>query len=226
MIMSTYLSFIKCILLFFTGAFFACSSNNELDTESTDFKSSSLAVIDVSGKSTLPQQYKVDGRLSSSVAQTIGKSGVDVNYVPVEIGLRKLSIGSYQDSIRIEESNYYTVMVHDADSIQLVLDAPYASKHFNQGPQIRWNIVDEVSESYRIDIKSDTLLLKDVMSNRFTSTLINDHATLYLYKRGGDELLEKVTVPTQLNRKETVVFSKNLITASYSTNIVSQHVKP
>lgn len=225
-VMGANFSLHHCGFILLFSVFIACSADSDVANELTNIKSSSVAVINVSGKATIPTQFKIDGQLSSGVAQTIGSSTVASSYIPVEAGVRRLSIGSYQDSILIKESNYYTVMVYDNDSIQLSLDAPYTSNYFNVGPQIRWDIANENSASYRLDIKSDTLLLKDVLANSFTPILIEDQATLFLYQKGDDEVLKQVIVPTKLNRKETVYFTKNTSTNEFSVDIVSQYVKP
>lgn len=223
---STYARYVILGLALIT---LSCSSNSD-SSESIilpdDIKTSSVAVIDVSGKANIPGQYRIDGLLSSNVGQTIGSSNVAAVYVPVEAGLRKLSIGDFSDTIRINEANYYTVMVYDKDSISLSLDASYRNNQFNAGPQIRWHIQDENPDDYRVDIKSDTLLVKDVKANTFTSTLIVDKALLYLYRRGIDKELRIVEVPTKLNSKETVKFTKGSSPQGYTEQIFSQHVKP
>lgn len=219
---------VKCVVLGLALITLSCSSDPE-DNEPVilpdDIKSSSIAVIDVSGKINIPGQYHIDGLLSSDARQAIGSSKVAAVYVPVEAGLRKLSIGDFNDTIRIKEANYYTVMVYDQDSIGLSLDASYHNNLFNAGPQIRWNIADEDPNDYRVDIKSDTLLVRDVKANIFTSTLIEDKAFLYLYRRGVDKELLRAEVPTKLNSKETVKFTRDSSTKGYAVEIFSQRVK-
>lgn len=209
-------------------ALFSCASDSDGSgpvIDPKDVKSSSNAVIDVSGKNAMPTQYKVDGLLSSNTAQIIGSNKVVATYIPIEAGLRKVSIGNYSDTLRIHESNYYTVMVYDNDSIRLSLDATYGDSQFNTAPQIRWVITDEDPKDYRVDIKSDTLLLKDVKVNTFASTLIEKSALLFLYRRGEDKELFKGEVPTKLNSKETVKFTKDSSTKGYAIGIFSQNVK-
>ncbi|MBL1409526.1 hypothetical protein [Sphingobacterium faecale] len=206
----------------------SCSSDpdgNEPLILPGDIKSSSIAVVDVSGEKNIAGYYQIDGLLSSNVRQTVGSSKVAATYVPIEAGLRKLSIGGFKDTIRIKEANYYTVMVYNKDSIGLSLDASYHNNLFNAGPQIRWNIADETPSDYRVDIKSDTVLISDVKPNIFTSTLIADKAFLYLYRRGVNKELARAEVPTALNSKETVKFTKGSSAQEYLVEVFSQRVK-
>lgn len=209
---------------------FSCASDSNgggpvIDLK--DVKSSSVAVIDVSGKNAMPTQYKVDGLLSSGTTQVIGSNKVASTYIPIEAGLRKISIGNYSDTIRVQESNYYTVMVYDNDSIRLSLDASYASNQFNYGPQVRWNMVGSNPGSYKVEIKSDTVVLRDVKVGMFVpASMDKPSVELSLYSRDGGEKLGTQVVPVRMNRNETINITKNQSTKGYNFEVLSQSTKP
>lgn len=213
------------ILIFFSCASDSGGAGPEIDKD--DVKSSSIAVIDVSGKNAMPSQFKVDGLLSSNIAQVIGSNKIAAAYIPIEAGLRKISIGSYSDTIRVQEANYYTVMVYDNDSIRLSLDASYASNQFNYGPQVRWNMVGSNPSSYKVDIKSDTVVLRDVKVGTFVpASLDKQIVELSLYSVDGGMKLGSQVVPVRLNRNETVNITKDPNTKGYNFEVLSQSTKP
>ncbi len=214
----------SCVLM----GFYSCKSDGSANNPIIDpefVKTSSLAVIDVSGKNNLPNQYKIDGLLSSNSSHSIGNSKLATGYIPVEAGVRKLSIGNYTDTVRIQESNYYTVMIYDNDSIRLSLDAPYGKSQFQTIPQVRWLISGDDAANLKVNFHSDSLL-RDIKVDKFTPvTYAKKEIKLSVY---GSDNIEKanVDVPVSLSRKETVMITKNATNNSYSFSIISQKSNP
>ncbi len=217
-------------LIVFAGSLMAlaCSPANEGPDLTTDpiEKVASLSVLNVSDNTSLPDRIKIDGLYSAKDFITIGSEGSSAEYEQIAAGLRNITIGSHKDTIRLQEHNYYTLMVYDNDSVRLAWDASYDdSSQFIKMPSVRWNISGDDPSNYKVDFLVDSLL-KDIPMDEFISfSADKGNFTVYLYDKASGELLEEEEFPSQINTKVTVNIKYNSAMDKYIYNPITQLVK-
>ncbi|WP_140937031.1 hypothetical protein [Sphingobacterium lumbrici] len=188
----------------------------------------SISVINVSKQASLPNQLHIDGLLGASTGITIAESsGQPAKYEDIQAGLRKFSIGDYEDTVRIKQHHYYTLMVFDKDSVQLTVDAPYDSQNkFDILQLIRWNLIGADPSGYKVDMEGDSVI-RNIELNAFTYVPSESKKVeVQLYRKSN----LKTAVATQeieidMNKKFTVNISYDAVKEEYEFNTIVQASK-
>lgn len=217
--------FVLAAALLLTGACTPENEGPELIIDPVE-KMASISVVNVSGK-TLPSQIQIDGLYGNKSSLGIGSGSQEAPYEEIASGLRNVTLGDYKDTIRLQEHNYYTLMVYDNDSLRLSLDAPYGSTNqFVTMPQVRWNMIGSESSNYKVDINADSLL-RDISMDQFISVApSNSKVKLNLYHRDDlNNLLGEKEVDVETNKKVTVNIRYNAATQKYDFTPIMQSVK-
>jgi len=208
----------------------ACSTNNPEPETVIDpvIDKASISVIKVSKQASIPSQLTIDGLLANNSSIPIGSSSNQpAVYEDIEAGVRKFSIGNYQDSITINKHNYYTIMVYDQDSIQLSLDAPYdAENKFVYMPLIRWNMIGDDPANYKVDFMGDSLIhnIPTVEFTPFSTTV--GKVGLHLYaKNNVHTLLKQQDFAVEANKKYTINVTFDGAKNEYQFDQIIQVVK-
>lgn len=188
----------------------------------------SISVINVSKQASLPDQLLIDGLYGASKGITIaGSSGQPATYEHIQAGLRKFAIGSYEDTVRIKEHHYYTLMIFDKDSVQLTVDAPYSTDNkFIIMPSVRWNLIGATPIDYKVDMMGDSLI-RDVAVSAFTYIPSSSNkVTINLYKKDNPGTLSaQQDIELDVNKKFTVNIFYDVARATYEFNTIVQTVQ-
>lgn len=206
----------------------ACTAGNEGPEIITDpvEKIASISVVNVSGQNNIPTEIQIDGLYGHKNSLDVGNGGQEVKYAQITAGLRNVALGSYQDTVRLDKHNYYTLMIYDNDSLRLSLDAPYSSTNqFATMPQVRWNIVGVDPQDYKVDIHSDSVL-RDIAMDKFTSVTDKKEVKVSLYSRDNptNPLGEK-SMTVEMNKKVTVNIRYNESADDYDFTTITQTVQ-
>ncbi|MBE8721405.1 hypothetical protein [Sphingobacterium pedocola] len=187
----------------------------------------SLSVIDVSKQASLPSQLYIDGLFGTSEGITIaGSSDQPAAYEDIQAGLRTFSIGDHEDTVRISEHQYYTLMVFDKDSVQLTVDAPYEDNKFNVLQLIRWNLIGANPSDYKVDIMGDSLI-RNIEVNAFTYVPSESKKVeLKLYhKSNSNTTVGTQEIEIEMNKKFTVNILYDPAKEEYGFNTIVQASK-
>lgn len=188
-------------------------------------KTALLAVVDLSGKSNIPTEIQIDGLYDSKNSIRVGSMGREAPYEVINAGLRQLALGSYKDTLRLQEHNYYTLMIYDNDSLRLSLDAPFSVNQFNTMPQVRWMLTGADPLDYTVHITADSTL-RDIAMGEFISVNHEKETRLSLYPRNNiGTLLGETTINIDLNKKVTVNIRLDEQSGQYVIEKITQSIK-
>lgn len=206
----------------------SCAAENEGPEIIIDpvMKIASISVVNVSGQSNIPSEIQIDGLYDNKNSLGVGSGGQEVKYAQITAGLRNVALGSYKDTVRLDEHNYYTLMIYDNDSLRLSLDAPYGSTNqFATMPQVRWNITGANPQDYKVDIHSDSVL-RDIAMDKFTSVNNEKEVKVSLYRRDNPgNLLGEKALSVDMNKKATVNIRYNASADDYDFTTITQSVQ-
>lgn len=225
--MTKNLSFLSLVL---GSLFMACNPSHvepEVITDPVE-DIASISVINVSKQASLPNQLNIDGLFGASTGITIaGSSGQPATYEDIQAGLRKFSIGEYEDTVRIKQHHYYTLMVFDKDSVQLTVDAPYDSENkFDILQLIRWNLIGADPSGYKVDMKGDSVI-RNIDLNAFTYVPSESKKVeVQLYRKSNlNTTVDTHEIEIDMNKKFTVNISYDAIKGEYEFNTIVQASK-
>lgn len=188
-------------------------------------KTALLAVVNLSGKSNIPTEIQIDGLYDSKSSIGVGNIDREAPYEVINAGLRQLALGSYKDTLRLQEHNYYTLMIYDNDSLRLSLDAPFSANQFNTMPQVRWMLTGADPQDYAVHITADSTL-RNIAMGEFTSVNHQKETKLSLYPRNNiGTLLGETKINIALNKKATINIRFDEQSGQYDFEHITQSVK-
>lgn len=211
--------FTLCVISLF---FSSCADNEET---SLPVENGYLSVVNVSGKPSLPQQLTIDGANGGKNSYNLANLKEASHYELVQSGVRKLSIGGYEDTVHIQKDSYYTLLVFDKDSVQITYDNNGGGTQFTYMPMVRWNLVGNSPADYRVHIFGDSLI-RNIPVNDFHpfSTSLETVTVRLFAKNNLDQELGEQVVAVQSNKKVTVNIQYNADENKYTFTPITQSV--
>lgn len=200
-------------------SFVACKDNNSEPIIDPVEDNGFLSVVNVSTQTSLPPEIVFDGvnRFNLALARQTSK------YELIAAGTRKFSLGNYEDTIRIQEHNYYTLMVFDKDSVQITHDASPGNGQFNQMPMVRWTLVGANPSDYRVHMFGDSLI-RNIPVNEFIYFSTTAVQLQLFHKARPDNQLAKGDFPVEMNKKVTVNIQYDPAKKEYTFHPIMQTV--